>query len=412
MGGRHHKLRQIISFVIAADLCLLCAFSEGTCSESCKKGHFRVYNESKECHVCEPCPPSTYMDKENNSTKCLPCSECSFSQVAIVECNSTQNRECVCPPGKFFDEELLFCKKCSECPVGEGVVAECTSTKDTKCQPCSKGTFSDKENFEQRCKRCSKCRASRNKVLKENCNASRDTICERMTSQPTVTTTPQSFISDGSKTTPPNKEEEPQEPQEPQRFKKRTNGGTSPQRVYLILGITFVGLIPAAIISVALFFAMKRRRECGKNANYPPEEKGIRKYHLSIPMTPVSATPILARYSQYENSKNKMLVRDLPGNVIIELGRLLNPKSYNNWAKLAGRLGFTNNHVKNFELDPEEATQSLLSEWSQQDGSTVDVLVRILKEMKRDDCVQVLQENNNKTCRKHTSCCIPSPADE
>lgn len=45
-----------ISFVIAADLCLLCAFSEGTCSESCRKGHFRVYNESKECHVCEPCP--------------------------------------------------------------------------------------------------------------------------------------------------------------------------------------------------------------------------------------------------------------------------------------------------------------------------------------------------------------------
>ena len=78
------------------------------------------------------------MDKENNSTKCLPCSECSFSQVVIVECNSTQNRECSCPPGKFFDEDLLFCKKCSKCPVGEGVVAACTSTKDTKCQPCSK----------------------------------------------------------------------------------------------------------------------------------------------------------------------------------------------------------------------------------------------------------------------------------
>ncbi|XP_073256642.1 tumor necrosis factor receptor superfamily member 16-like isoform X2 [Porites lutea] len=346
------------------------------------------------------------MDKENNSTKCLPCSECSFSQVAIVECNSTQNRECVCPPGKFFDEDLLFCKKCSKCPVGEGVVAECTSTNDTKCQPCSKGTFSDEKSLEQKCKRCSKCRASRNKVLKENCNAFRDTICRKTTtSQPTVNATSQSSIFDSSKTTPPNKEEEPQG------VVKRTKRSTSAQSVYLILGITFVSLIPAAIISVALFFAMKRRREYGKNANYPPEEKGIRKYHLSIPMTPVSATPILGRYSQYENSKNKMLVRDLPGNVIIELGRLLNPKSYNNWAKLAGRLGFTNNHAKNFELEPEEATQSLLSEWSQQDGSTVDVLVRILKEMKRDDCVQVLQENNNKTCKKHTSC-IPSPADE
>ncbi|KAM7451002.1 hypothetical protein ABFA07_001383 [Porites harrisoni] len=211
MGGRHHKLRQIISFVIAADLCLLCAFSEGTCSESCKKGHFRVYNESKECHVCEPCPPSTYMDKENNSTKCLPCLECSSPKVAIVECNSTQNRECGCPPGKFFYAELLFCSRCSKCPMGERVVTACTPTNDTKCQPCPKGTFSDKENFEQRCKRCSKCKASRNKVLKENCNAFRDTICERMRSQPTVTTTSQSVIFDSSNTTPLNIEEEPQQ---------------------------------------------------------------------------------------------------------------------------------------------------------------------------------------------------------
>ena len=55
-----------ISFVIAADLCLLCAFSEGTCSESCKKGHFRVYNESKECHVCEPCPVKNMLGNIGN----------------------------------------------------------------------------------------------------------------------------------------------------------------------------------------------------------------------------------------------------------------------------------------------------------------------------------------------------------
>ena len=78
------------------------------------------------------------MDKENNSTKCLPCLECSSPKVAIVECNSTQNRECGCPPGKFFYAELLFCSRCSKCPMGERVVTACTPTNDTKCQPCPK----------------------------------------------------------------------------------------------------------------------------------------------------------------------------------------------------------------------------------------------------------------------------------
>ena len=60
---------------------------------------------------------------------------------------------------------------------------------------------------------------------------------------------------------------------------------------------------------------------------------------------------------------DKMFVRDLPGHIFIELGRLLNPKSFNNWAKLAGLLGFTSTHVQNFGLEPEEATQNLLNEW-------------------------------------------------
>ena len=89
---------------------------------------------------------------------------------------------------------------------------------------------------------------------------------------------------------------------------------------------------------------------------------------------------------------DKMLVRDLPGHIFKELGRLLNPKSFNNWAKLAGLLGFTSTHVQNFGLEPEEATQNLLNEWGQQEGSTVDVLIDIFKEMKRDDCLQVLKE--------------------
>lgn len=59
---------------------------------------------------------------------------------------------------------------------------------------------------------------------------------------------------------------------------------------------------------------------------------------------------------------------------------------------MAGHLGFTTTEVKNMELCPEEATQRTLEEWGQRDGSSVDVLVSVLKEMKRDDCVLVLKQ--------------------
>lgn len=74
------------------------------------------------------------------------------------------------------------------------------------------------------------------------------------------------------------------------------------------------------------------------------------------------------------------------------MGVLLNPKSSKNWITLAGHLEFTNNEVKNFGLTPDEATQNMLEEWGQRDSSTVDVLINMLKKMKRDDCVHVLKQ--------------------
>ena len=89
--------------------------------------------------------------------------------------------------------------------------------------------------------------------------------------------------------------------------------------------------------------------------------------------------------------KGKTLVRDLPSHIYIELGRFLNPKSLNNWIILAGRLGFNDSDVKNFDTYPDQATQRVLDEWGQREDSTVNALICELKEMKRDDCVQVLK---------------------
>ena len=84
-------------------------------------------------------------------------------------------------------------------------------------------------------------------------------------------------------------------------------------------------------------------------------------------------------------------MRDLPSHVYIELAQLLNPKGSNNWERLAGILGFSHTKVRNFQLAPGECTQQVLAEWSQRDDATVDVLVKHLKDMKREDCVAKLK---------------------
>lgn len=419
-----------INFVVPLIIVLLESYVSGSCPENfytsvdnlccrlCQEGTFlkKPCNESKGTSFCEPCPHSTYMDNANNRTECEPCKQCGPSQIALVECGPNRNRECGCEPGKYHDRDYLFCMDCSKCPVGEGMVSPCSQTKNTKCQRCPKGTFSDKESFELPCAKCSKCEPAGLMVVKEECNASRDTICER-TNVSLVMTETQNLASVTIANVP-------------------TSGGGRLQPITEEKGTSYQYIIPLIIVGIvicilliAMFcFVMKRRRSNDNNTCHPPEELQVNKYDFPVPATS-SETPAQARSSyglrgrrttthttsarsksQHQrdsdsqgsssslqsvsigNGKNKTLVRDLPGHIFIELGRLLNPKSFNNWIKLAGLLGFTNSHVKNFEMDPEVATQNLLHEWGQRDGTTVDVLIEFLKEMNRDDCLQVLKQ--------------------
>lgn len=347
------------------------------------------------------------MDKKNNSTECDACKKCGPSQVALESCKPSRNRECGCEPGKYHDPSFLYCMDCSKCAVGEGVLSPCTQTSNTKCQPCPQGTFSDKVSLNEPCTPCSKCDGT---GIEEECNASHNTICSRANiTQSKIQT---------SKTVPT----------VPLTASGPTNGGSSlgpletekNNKMSYIIGIS-VAILVVSGIGVAIFCLLRRRCDERIIVNDPAGREEP-KYDI-VPQT-TSETPAHARSSHglrgrrtnnakssgqqrdsdsqgssgslqgvsIGNGKNKTLVRDLPSNVFIELGRLLNPKSSKNWVTLAGHLAFTANEVKNMELCPEEATQRTLEEWGQRDGSTVDVLLSVFKKMKRDDCVQVLKQ--------------------
>ena len=81
------------------------------------------------------------MDKENKEEKCLPCTHCEPTQVALLECSANQNRKCGCGTGTFLEPSFLICVKCKKCPRGEGVESNCSGSSDTKCAPCLEVSF-------------------------------------------------------------------------------------------------------------------------------------------------------------------------------------------------------------------------------------------------------------------------------
>lgn len=378
------------------------AGDKGQCCRLCPQGTYliRPCNESKGNSSCQQCPPEMYMDRLNNETQCIKCARCEPSQTATVDCQPSRNRQCGCERGKYLDTSFLFCMSCTMCPKGQGVASPCTSTTDTKCETCAKGTFSDTISFEDRCKDCTEC----NGVMKVEveCNTTMDTICERRNVSEKITTTQRPETSSvvrnsaGSQVVPAVQEDH--------------------SKYAYTFGITAVGFFIVVMAVVPFWYVIKRRRSGSYDANAPAATtsgnparsrsshglRGRRTTHARNGSqhresdSQGSNSSLQGVCVQVGGVKNKTLIRHLPGDIYENLGRLLNPKSFNNWVTLAGRLGFNNSDVKNFEIHPEEATQTVLTEWGQREGSTVDVLIDVLKEMKRDDCVEVLTETMGK----------------
>ncbi|XP_067045656.1 tumor necrosis factor receptor superfamily member 16-like isoform X4 [Acropora muricata] len=393
----------------------------GLCCNLCPQGTHLISpcNNKSQISFCQPCPSQTFMDKENNEAKCLPCTRCEPTQIALLECSANQNRKCGCETGTFLELSFLVCVKCKKCPRGEGVESNCSGSSDTKCAPCLEGrTFSDVESFTEPCKNCTQCDGM---AMNEECSLSRDTICETAsaTVAPTTTASTTSSTTSITNVSLPEPGTVYAVEEDAVKTSEEDSDVISPQfRIGLSLALGILGFSVAVILVALKFFYIKKIRNDNVSVSYRTEGTVVTGLNFPVAATSSSLRGLRGRKttsgrtsnchgresdSQGSNcslqgvsieggcGKSKTLVRDLPGHIYFELGRFLNPKSRNNWIKLAGRLGFSDSDVKNFDTYPDQATQRVLDEWGQREGSTVNVLICELKEMKRDDCVQVLK---------------------
>ncbi|XP_075070094.1 tumor necrosis factor receptor superfamily member 11B [Mixophyes fleayi] len=130
---------------------------------------------------CAPCPYRHYADQWNSDRDCQFCSAvCKELQVVKQECNSTNNRLCVCIDGFFLDVE--FCLSHGECPPGSGVVQPGTPDSNTVCGECPKGTFSNVTSATAPCQRHTNCKKRGLNVARKG-SSMYDTVCQEESSR-------------------------------------------------------------------------------------------------------------------------------------------------------------------------------------------------------------------------------------
>lgn len=107
----------------------------------CYPGHERiVVNGSVSCKLCE----DGFFSRDGQT--CQQCKQCDRTQTETNPCLKTHDRQCVCPPGQYFNLGKHTCTTCSNCSHGLFQVRSCESNLDRECLACPAGKTSEEIN--------------------------------------------------------------------------------------------------------------------------------------------------------------------------------------------------------------------------------------------------------------------------
>ncbi|XP_073703349.1 tumor necrosis factor receptor superfamily member 3 [Garra rufa] len=157
---------------------------EMKCSK-CPKGKYMFSCNATLQSVCEVCPRHTFIDQENNMSRCRSCRECSSTSnmEMVKECEADKNTECRCKPGFYCkhisDSQCDYCSPVSTCLPGSGVISLHTYQTDTVCRPCLEGTYSDVDDYVSSCKNYTSC-DDLGRELKVPGTSQSDAVCGKL----------------------------------------------------------------------------------------------------------------------------------------------------------------------------------------------------------------------------------------
>ncbi|XP_066539927.1 tumor necrosis factor receptor superfamily member 16 [Hoplias malabaricus] len=380
--------------VVLGDVCLSMQFTHhGECCNLCQAGFGVVSECGAENTKCKPCKEGVTFSSSEGSSACQVCSRCPAGVPQVVPCSTTEDTRCDCGKGFYLWREgnssVARCAACRVCEIGAGVTRQCGTTGNTQCQPCSPGTFSEERSNTQPCQPCSRCRENQEEI--RPCQLNSDTLC--LDKELHIASRPA-----GSEIPIP----VPHWPVVTENENVKTSGSpgsAAPELTPQDQGgnniLLYVSLLAAVVLGLLLYVAYKcwksfqQKKALGKArvaelGNITEAEKLHSDSGVFLDNVEHVQDTQLSKGSKRDSRQDLRLYINLPPHQQQEVEQMLEEGSGQSWRQLGGALGYESERLDTFGRG-QDPVHTLLSDWSQQDGSTLGQLSSALARIDRND---------------------------
>ncbi|KAJ3598621.1 hypothetical protein NHX12_002126 [Muraenolepis orangiensis] len=370
------------------EACASGLFTEsGQCCSLCPPGYEVELQCGKEDTKCKPCLKGSFSPSEDLAP-CLPCVHCMVGISQLAPCSTTQDTHCDCREGFYLwrNGREGLCAPCSMCASGDGVNGTCNARSNTQCHGCPSGTFSEEQSRTKACNACTKCLDSEVEI--RACQSNSDALC--MDKKLLILSRP----SESDSTLWPGLTAEGEASPAPGTSVHPPQGERGSSNILI-----YVSVLAALVLGLLLYVAYKCWRSCqqkkalskARAAELGASPEG-EKLHSdsgvfldSHSLQDTQPTKGSKRDSKYDSR----LYVNLPPHRKDEVERLLQEGGGRGWRPLGTALGYEPEQLDLFGRG-QGPSRTLLSNWAQQEGSSLGVLCSALARVERHDLVTVL----------------------
>ncbi|XP_056618514.1 tumor necrosis factor receptor superfamily member 16 [Triplophysa dalaica] len=370
----------------------------GECCSMCPAGTGMANSCGHEDTECQPCQDGVSFSDSEGLAVCRLCARCPMGISELARCTTKQDTQCDCGEHFFLwrdgNSTSGLCNSCSVCGKGSGVVRPCGPLGNTVCKRCQPGTYSKEKSDMKPCIPCSRC--GQDEVEIRSCQPDSDTVC--MVKDLNILSRPSS--SDGPR-------EFPRWPIMSEEMDNRSSASPDsgdPRLTPQDLGgsnniLVYVSVLAAVVLGLLLYVAYKCWKSCQQKQALVKARVGELNNAGEGEKLHSDSGVFLDSHSLQDSQPSKGSKRDskqdtrlyvnLPPHRKEEVERVLAEGGSRSWRQLAATLGYEQDCVDVFGRG-QDPIHTLLTDWAQQEGSTLGLLCSALTRIERPDIIAVL----------------------
>lgn len=366
----------------------------GECCSMCAAGTGFVSSCGREDTKCQPCQDGVSFSDSEGLSPCWLCARCPTAIPELARCTPIQDTQCDCGEHFFLRRGINgtsgLCASCGLCGPGSGAARPCSPLGDTVCERCKPGTYSKEKSDRKPCVPCSRC--SEDEVELRPCQPDSDTLC--MVRDLNILSRPSG--SDGPRwptlTDETDNRSSPAPGSGAPRLIPQEQGGSNNILIY-------VSVLAAVVLGLLLYVAYKCWKSCqqkqalvkarvaelnnaGEGEKLHSDSGVFLDSHSLQDGQP-------SKGSKRDSKQDTRLYVNLPPQRQEEVERVLAEGGSRSWRQLAATLGYEQDRVDVFGRG-QDPIHTLLTDWAQQEGSTLGLLCSALTRIERPDIITVL----------------------